>query len=749
MADNPAGRNPYVGPRPFEVGQPLFGRDREVAELRYLLTSERIVLLYSPSGAGKSSLVQAGLIPRLQQRFEVWGPIRVNHPPPAGVENRYVWSTIAGLERSDSHGQLSLIDYISQRTFERNPLIIFDQFEEVLRVDPVDLAVKRVFFEQLGEVLHNPKIWALFVLREDYLAPLDPYARLIPTHLQNRYRIDRLTREMAVESIVKPSENTPRKYAAGVVATLVENLAKVKVQQLDGSFREEIGGYVEPLQLQVVCFDLWDRMRPDDLSVDPEDIGDVDDALRSYYQKSIQKVAGGNQATERAIRDWFQERLITADGVRNQVMQDESQSGGLDNALVQRLVDTYLVRAEPRGGVTWYELAHDRLVKPVRDCNQSWADEHLSNLQKSAALWKSQDRPKGLLLEGAVLDEAKQWAQLNKASIKSIEQEMLDESEHRQEEIRRAMESVRREREQSDKIRRAGIGAGVLAVIALIAFLFSAYEWRAARNAQDLAEKAQKRAEDAERAVAGLAQSAFDSQAVAISTAPPPPISAQDPKLQGARVVYLQIRRDSPQQSAAATQMKQDLEKTGQFKVPGIEALVVGPRSLEVRYFRKVDAETAAAIAAIVKSPDPIYIDRYENSNSAKVPTHFEIWFGPAVNPGVQFTLEELLRRINANSQEERLAALAQLVDRYHSSPAAISSVLKLLEDPQASNIAAPGMINAFYFLNSADAGVWTLEQKQLATKAIASARQHFPNGAQLKQKIDVFEKTLSYQQSK
>ena len=45
-----AGKNPYVGPKPFEPGQPLFGRDREVLELRYLLTSERIVLLYSPLG---------------------------------------------------------------------------------------------------------------------------------------------------------------------------------------------------------------------------------------------------------------------------------------------------------------------------------------------------------------------------------------------------------------------------------------------------------------------------------------------------------------------------------------------------------------------------------------------------------------------------------------------------------------------------------------------------------------------------
>jgi hypothetical protein len=74
--------NPYVGPRPFETGQPLFGRTRELTELRYLLTSERSVLLYSPSGAGKSSLVNAGLIPQLATRFDVRRPTRVNTEAP-------------------------------------------------------------------------------------------------------------------------------------------------------------------------------------------------------------------------------------------------------------------------------------------------------------------------------------------------------------------------------------------------------------------------------------------------------------------------------------------------------------------------------------------------------------------------------------------------------------------------------------------------------------------------------------------
>src|SRR5262245_15915718 len=56
----------YVGPRPFKTGETLHGREREASELLSLLIAERIVLLHSPSGAGKTSLVQASLLPAMQ-----------------------------------------------------------------------------------------------------------------------------------------------------------------------------------------------------------------------------------------------------------------------------------------------------------------------------------------------------------------------------------------------------------------------------------------------------------------------------------------------------------------------------------------------------------------------------------------------------------------------------------------------------------------------------------------------------------
>ncbi len=74
--------NPYVGPRAFKRGEQLYGREQEGVALTDLLLSERIVLLYSPSGAGKSSLVEAAVATRLENDgFHVLPTLRVSDRP--------------------------------------------------------------------------------------------------------------------------------------------------------------------------------------------------------------------------------------------------------------------------------------------------------------------------------------------------------------------------------------------------------------------------------------------------------------------------------------------------------------------------------------------------------------------------------------------------------------------------------------------------------------------------------------------
>src|SRR5258707_14876425 len=96
--------NPYVGPRSFKTGEKMYGRDRELQDLLNLLIAERIVLLYSPSGAGKSSLIHAGLIGQLRKEgFRPLPVMRVSLQPenmPLNA-NRYLLSAKLSLEEHD------------------------------------------------------------------------------------------------------------------------------------------------------------------------------------------------------------------------------------------------------------------------------------------------------------------------------------------------------------------------------------------------------------------------------------------------------------------------------------------------------------------------------------------------------------------------------------------------------------------------------------------------------------------------
>jgi hypothetical protein len=129
--------NPYIGPRAFKQDEQLYGRERETSQLINLIIAERIVLLYSPSGAGKTSLIQAALIPRLRNmKFRVMPVVRVSLDPSAALDgnqgyNRYVLSTLLSLEEDlpvDQRSPLDRLagiappDYLSERSKpEGNP----------------------------------------------------------------------------------------------------------------------------------------------------------------------------------------------------------------------------------------------------------------------------------------------------------------------------------------------------------------------------------------------------------------------------------------------------------------------------------------------------------------------------------------------------------------------------------------------------------------------------------------------------
>ena len=533
MMNAPPTTNPYVGPRTFQAEESdrFFGREREARDLLSLVIAERVTLFYAQSGAGKSSLINTRLIPGLREAgFLVFPVTRVSGDPPPGVgavNNVFIYNVLLRLNQAERDAtrftQLTLSHFLANlttsdgayffysegeaQTVSHNSTIaavatttaeelvnsptsngdlddadieyttpahvlIIDQFEEILTTHLDHWPERAAFFRQLDAALSDdPLLWVVLVLREDYVAALDPYAPLLPGHLRARFAMQRMNYRAALEAVRQPADKIgQRPFAPGVAEELVDNLRLVQKFWQDDQPQTAVKGEdIEPVQLQVVCYQLWERLQteygleshPDSArTITAADLyrlaGDqglahfVNQALAAYYEQAITKIIQtlDLNVSERELRDWFSTKLITAEETRGLVHEgdDVSGTGGLPNGAVRLLADQFLIRAESRAGGVWYELVHDRFVQPILQANRAWEVAQGNPLTAVTRLYIESGRDPQRLLRGKQLEDAQTYVHHHPRNLRADEQEFLKASESRQIDEMRQEVAVRHRR---------------------------------------------------------------------------------------------------------------------------------------------------------------------------------------------------------------------------------------------------------------------------------------------------------------
>jgi hypothetical protein len=374
----------------------FFGRDRELSDLVALLFAQRVVLLHAPSGAGKSSLVNAGLIPRARQRgFEFLPVARVRSTGPSGDDsaaNRYVNNMIenwraAGMDVGSQNANLPEVLRGLPPVDEPGRVVVFDQFEELFVVHPDRWRDRADLFSQIQEALdRDPLLHFLFVLRDDYLAWLEPLTPRLRDRLSSRYHLGGLNSSQALDAVVKPFEASGRMFAPGVAEDFVKALREQPAEL--GANRSYEGEDVEPVQLQIVCRTFFERLPRDVTEISAQDVArhaDVQQALVGFYEQAIAAVVKGHAGVrERTVRSWFERQLITPARTRSIVFQGERTTAGLANQVVEELERRRLVHSEPRGPAQWYELTHDRLIDAVLESNRAWSTKRSRSITRRA-----------------------------------------------------------------------------------------------------------------------------------------------------------------------------------------------------------------------------------------------------------------------------------------------------------------------------------------------------------------------------
>ena len=389
--------SPYVGPRPYErKDRDLFyGRDNETMQIISLILSNPLTLIYSQSGVGKTSLFNTKIIYELekQYKFQTFPSARVrsllsSEKIPGDVNNLYMFNALLSLNPDanlDVLKKQDLSSFLKEHKQKKDKeeksaprVIVFDQLEELFGLYPENwYDQQQDFFQQITEALKEDiMLRIVFVIREEYLAQLSSFAELVPGRLRSRFRLERLGKEAALLAVTEPLKPTGRSFASGVAEKLVNDLLTMRVENIFGKTVDMKGEYVEPVHLQVVCQRLWMQVVTSGINEITEDYlkgsADVNIALTEFYLEVISDAAKQTSLSQNAIRNWFDQKLITSSGTRGIVHREAKSTGGIPNNVVDILQQRYIIRPEWRSGSRWYELTHDRLIKPIIESNKEW-----------------------------------------------------------------------------------------------------------------------------------------------------------------------------------------------------------------------------------------------------------------------------------------------------------------------------------------------------------------------------------------
>ncbi|MGD9146928.1 MAG: toll/interleukin-1 receptor domain-containing protein, partial [Anaerolineae bacterium] len=229
---------PYPGLDPFrkDRAQYFFGREGEIEQLQELLEASSFALVMGPSGSGKSSLVLAGLIPRLEgpdpaQSSYVILELRPGREPLQSLAMAFVPQpgdpNRGHLARALAQDERELGRAIQAYLGQQPPpasrlLLVVDQFEEVFALCD-DAAQRRAFIWNLLHAAEqgDGRARVVLTLRSDFFTPCFDYDPLVDTRRQltvQRLRGDRLRR--AIEDSARASGLL---FQRGLIETLLDD----------------------------------------------------------------------------------------------------------------------------------------------------------------------------------------------------------------------------------------------------------------------------------------------------------------------------------------------------------------------------------------------------------------------------------------------------------------------------------------------------------------------------------------------
>jgi WD40 repeat protein len=363
----------------------FFSREHETQRLVSLISVYRGVLLYGDTGCGKSSLINAGLLP---EAIRVgFAPERVRVEPRDGGE--LVIRRIRSAERlipsvvKPSENARRIVLSINQfeegliaACRDQRPVLIFDQFEEIVTrfVESDAQEVQNRVLALIVRLLRGRlPVKLLLSFREDYLGKVRELLSSCPELVDQTLRVAPPSAESLPTMIRGPFERYPGHFSHELSPSLGEQLASL-LQKRFGA------GTVSLSEMQTVCLRLWQ-------SEDPQTLLEKRGAqglLEDYLGEALDKMP----ARLRRVAIVLLSQMVTSVGTRNviakpdlfQRVREQTPRGRirgrsritdefLQDALA-RLSKSRLVRSEHHRDIEFYEITSEFLIPWISDQRQ-------------------------------------------------------------------------------------------------------------------------------------------------------------------------------------------------------------------------------------------------------------------------------------------------------------------------------------------------------------------------------------------
>jgi energy-coupling factor transporter ATP-binding protein EcfA2 len=434
---------PYRGLLYFrEQDAPFFyGRNDATNQLVRTIANHTLVAVVGASGSGKSSVVRAGLIPRIRESkspiWEIGTLVPTDRPftalaatllpllePGMNEVTRLGETYRLGNQLGD--GTITLRDVV-ERVIVKQPgterlMLVVDQWEELFTLTR-DESTRRLFISQILDATERAKLSVVFTLRGDFFGRAVTGQRDLSDRLQGaQVNIGPMTQTELRVAMEEPARRVGLRFEPGLVDIILAAAA------------DEPGNL--PL-LEFVLRELWEQRQGGLIhKAAYEAMGGLQGAIARKADALYGELIARDPQAANRIRSIFM-RLVRPgqdeqDTRRRAAASEFSPSSA---ALIRQLSDARLLVTSkaPSGGAETIEIAHEALIQNWQKL-RDWvaADRQFviwqQRLNATALEWQMRKRSTDLLLRGQILTEALNWRTREADRFSDLEHDFVDAS---------------------------------------------------------------------------------------------------------------------------------------------------------------------------------------------------------------------------------------------------------------------------------------------------------------------------------